>query len=163
LFLLNAAAMGVPQKRERTVFIANRLNKKIVLNFNEPFISVRDAFVGLHNQVGKITEHQAKWWKLCKPGKSFSSIHPNGSWFNSAKAHPDLPANTLTASGGAGAIYHYSECRQLSNMECIRVQTFPDDYNLMTLEAKYICGMSVPPFMMQRIANQIAIQFFERS
>ena len=31
LFLLNASRMGVPQNRERTVFIANRIGKKINL------------------------------------------------------------------------------------------------------------------------------------
>src|SRR5690606_26513037 len=43
LFLLNAAFMGVPQKRERTFFIANRLNKNINLNFNEACIPIKNA------------------------------------------------------------------------------------------------------------------------
>lgn len=163
LFLLNAAVMGVPQKRERTFFIANRLVKKIKLEFNEKFISTKSAFDGLPLQKGKATEEQAKWWLKCKQGESFSSVHPKGSWFNSIKLHPNFPANTLAASGGAGGLYHFSECRKISDKECLRIQTFPDDYNLFSMAGQYICGMSVPPFMMQRIANQIAIQFFDRN
>ena len=44
----------------------------------------------------------------------------------------------------------------------VRFQTFPDDYNFLKNDIKYLCGMSVPPFMMQRISIQIAIQFFDK-
>jgi DNA (cytosine-5)-methyltransferase 1 len=162
LFLLNAAAMGVPQKRERTFFIANRIDKKIKLYFNEDQISVKKVFSGLSKQVGNATEDQSKWWRLTNPGDSFSKVHPKGSWFNSIKLHPDFPANTLAASGGAGGLYHYSECLKITDDECLRLQSFPDDYNLINASGQYICGMSVPPFMMQRIASQIAIQFFDK-
>lgn len=161
LFLLNSAFMGVPQRRERTVFIARRKDLNLPtfkMEFNEKTISVKKAFEGLSGQPGKATEEQSRWWKLTKAGNSFSTVHPKGSWFNSIKLDPNSPANTLAASGGAGGLYHYAECRKLSDLECKRIQSFPDDYNLGNQAGQYVCGMSVPPYMMQRIANQIAVQ-----
>lgn len=161
LFLLNSAFMGVPQRRERTVFVAKRKDlklPKISLAFNEKTISVETAFLGLRNESGKATEEQAKWYKLAAEGSSFSSVHPKGSWFNSIKLHRKKPANTLAASGGAGGLYHYSQCRKISDNECLRIQTFPDNYNLSNFSGQYVCGMSVPPFMMQRVATEVGKQ-----
>ena len=62
------------------------------------------------------------------------------------------PIKTLTAS--ARHIF-YNTNRFMSDMECIRAQTFPDDYKFMNKDVGYFCGMSVPPFMMQRVAHQI--------
>jgi DNA (cytosine-5)-methyltransferase 1 len=47
----------------------------------------------------------------------------------------------------------------LSREEFLALQTFPRDYAVANYKmAGYICGMSVPPFMMQRIADQIERQ-----
>lgn len=165
LFLLNASRMGVPQKRERTFFLARRsdLNlQKINLEFYENEITVGQALHNLEKQFGQATPDQAKWWHLTKPGESFSKVHPKGSWFNSIKCHPNMPANTIAASGGAGGLYHFSECRKLTGAEYARIQTFPDDYCFLNIEGQYVCGMSVPPFMMQRIADQIERQWLSK-
>jgi DNA (cytosine-5)-methyltransferase 1 len=65
----------------------------------------------------------------------------------------------LVASADAVPI-HWSEPRRLTGIECVRLQTFPDDYNFLNQPANYVCGMSVPPFMMQRVALEIYRQFF---
>lgn len=155
LFLLNAAAMGVPQKRERTFFIANRLGRKISLNFSEPTITVKKAFIGLDQNIGSsagLGELGKNLWTKVKPGASFSSVHPTKSWFNHTKLDPDKPSATTT---GRMAIYHWEKCRSINHQEVIRLQTFPEDYNFNGSSFNFVCGMSVPPFMMQRIANQI--------
>lgn len=46
VFLLNAASMGVPQKRERVFFIAHRTDKKLELKFNEGSIKLSEFFIG---------------------------------------------------------------------------------------------------------------------
>lgn len=167
LFLLNAAAMGVPQYRERTFFIANKINKKIKLEFNEKQISVIESIIGCSSSGQKqLTSEQNKWWSLCKIGDAFSTVHPKGSWFNSIKLDPNRPANTLAASAhrSASGLYHWSEKRQLNPWEYARIQTFPEDFKAIDLNnLVYLCGMSVPPFMMQRIANQIAIQLLDKN
>lgn len=162
LFLLNASRMGVPQRRERTFFIAKRKDlclPYLKLEYNEEPMSVEEAFKTLGPQPGKATDQQAIYWRQLKPGESFKKVHPKGHWFNAIKLHPKQPANTLAAQGGCGGLYHYSECRKVSPAECLRLQTFPDDYDLQGLEAYYLCGMSVPPFMLQRLAYQIQLQW----
>ena len=56
----------------------------------------------------------------------------------------------------------YSEPRYMSDIELIRLQTFPDDYKFKNNDPNYICGMSVPPFMTQRIALEIGRQWFNK-
>lgn len=41
------------------------------------------------------------------------------------------------------------------------MQTFPQDYNFMDQDPKYICGMSVPPVMMAQIASSVYEQWLK--
>lgn len=160
LFLLNAAFMGVPQKRERTVFIARRkdLNMpKINLSFNETPTNLEIAFVDLFNDSEKLTEQQDYYWNLCRPGESFSKYHPKGSLFGHMKCDPKKPSNTLTTK--MNSMFHWRFKRYLDLNEWRRIGTFPEDYKGLK---KYLIGMSVPPLMMQRISNQIAHQLFNK-
>lgn len=162
LFLLNAAFMGVPQKRERTFFIARRKDlslKKIELRFNELPIDVNTAFSGITNtNDARALPPSVKSWSIkTMPGQPLSKVHPTGSFFNEVKLHPNQPAPTARGSGTA---IHWVEERYLCALESIRLQTFPDDFKLGSQKAYYMCGMSVPPFMMQRVSNQIAHQWF---
>lgn len=163
LFLLNASRMGVPQKRERTFFIARRKGlhlPDLKLNFEEREVSVSEAFNGINNGNIKLLDGIGRdCWEASHQGDSFSKAHPKGSWFNHHRLHRDKPAATLIASGN---LYHFDEPRKLSDIEYKRVQTFPDDYDLAGVKGDYVCGMSVPPFMMQRIAHQVKVQWLDR-
>lgn len=165
LFLLNAAFMGVPQRRERTFFIAKRkdLNlPNLKLNFNEKPISISEAFKGLTNQTGKALTPETKLlWDKVKPGEALSKAHPKGHRFNAIKANPNAPANTIAAGADANPM-HWNEPRRFNVVECGRIQTFPDDYNYLHMKDNYLAGMSVPPFMMQRVADQIYKQLLSK-
>ena len=156
LFLLNAAAMGVPQKRERTFFLANRIEapKKITLDFEERPIPIEQAFIGLECKKEKLTDQQSFYWNKCKPGESFSKYHPKGSLFGQSKSNPKEPSRTLTTK--MDMLFHWKWKRYLTVEEWIRIGSFPDDYKDIS---KYLIGMSVPPFMMQRVADQIYRQW----
>lgn len=158
LFLLNSSRMGVPQRRERTFFIARRKDLEIPaleLNFNERPIPMKEAIISRRGGGKPLSEAFAKWWRRCLPGRAFSTVHPKGSFFNSYKLSPHEPANTTIATA-ASVQCHWLEPRILSDHELLVVQSFPDDYDFQGAAVKYVCGMSVPPFMMQRVATEIA-------
>jgi DNA (cytosine-5)-methyltransferase 1 len=160
LFLLNSATMGVPQRRERTFFIAHRNSEKLKLQFNEPQVSTQYAISGIEispDEIKWLTPKTVELWKKVKPGEPLSKAHPLGHRFNDIKTHPKLPCQTM-AAGSPSRPIHWSEPRRFTDKECARIQTFPDDYNFKSADGQYVCGMSVPPFMMQRIANQIYLQ-----
>lgn len=161
IYKLNAALMGVPQKRERIFFIANRLNKSITLNFNEKPITPGEAFVGLNESrdlLGSNTKSYKLWYR-CAKGSNFSTVSEKGkSGYSLVKLHPNKLVPTLTTKG---QLFHYKEPRELTAKEYFRLQTFPDDFKTASdNQAHYVCGMSVPPFMMQRIATEVYKQFF---
>lgn len=164
LFLLNAAFMGVPQRRERTFFIARRRDLNldpIKLEFNMKPIPVSLAIGDLVDQArfGRaLTRETQDLWEKVKPGESLAKAHPKGHRFNAIKVNPAEPANTLAAGGDANPI-HWAEPRRFSTLENGRIQTFPDDYNYLSFKDNYICGMSVPPKMMEKVAIQIRKQW----
>jgi DNA (cytosine-5)-methyltransferase 1 len=162
LFLLNSACMGVPQARERTFFIAKRKDLNLPplkLAFNEPQVPVGKAIKNVinHGKITQLTELKKIFWDKVKPGESLSKAHPKGHYFNEYKAHPGRPCTTLTA--GSVPI-RWDKPQRFSEGELKIVQSFPDDYNFLKTEPGYVMGMSVPPFMTQRVALEIGRQWF---
>ena len=159
LFLFNAARMGVPQARERTFFIARRRDlgwRKLEIKFEESTVTVRDAF---DKTTGKGVPLQGKGLNLYKettPGKSLADA-AGGSWFTWTRLAWGRPANTVHSGP---AQLHPEEPRHLSGSELVRIQSFPDDYSFCKVEPRYLCGMSVPPYMTQRVALEIGRQWF---
>lgn len=165
LFLLNASAMGVPQARERTIFIARRRDldlPAIRLSFNEPVITFRD--IKEKDVKGKLTDSLRRLWDHRKPtdlhaGQINDRLTGNKSRFTTMIQQDHRPLYTITASDQNVL---YSEPRHLTELEVILGQTFPLDYKFNGQKAQYVCGMSVPPFMMQRVANEIHKQLLKR-
>jgi DNA (cytosine-5)-methyltransferase 1 len=160
LFLLNSAKMGVPQARPRIFFVASREDlglPKIRLDFNEETVSLREALQGTTAKGSKPLGPKANMlWSKTIRGNNFSKA-AGGSWFNYERLSWERPAPTVV-SGCPPC--HPDEPRYLSPAETIRVQSFPDDYDFRGKNANYVCGMSVPPFMTQRIALEIGRQWF---
>ena len=152
LFLLNSSRMGVPQARERTFFIANLIDKKIKLDFNEKQIPLNKAIKEQpHKEDIKPNKKTIERWNKTKIGE-FAKAKSGNTFGFMAKCSPYLPAPTQTASP---RLYHWKTARPLNKYECIEIQSFPQDYNFLNQKVVYVCGMSVPPFMMQRVAAQI--------
>lgn len=163
LFLLNAAFMGVPQRRERTFFIARRKDldiKRVNLEFNEKIISVEQCWRGLSCEGKNVSaSSMVKYYNKIKPGENMSVVHEKGSLFGQLKLDPKQPAPTMTSK--EYQFWHWGKPRLLSKKQCYRLQSFPDDYNSLNQDAKYICGMSVPPYMMNRVSDQIYKQWLK--
>jgi DNA (cytosine-5)-methyltransferase 1 len=163
LFLLNAAAMGVPQKRERTFFVARRRGlgfDKIKLDFNEKPIPVERAFDGLKKTHHRpLSAYTHNLWRQAKPGETTSKYN-GGKGFNNIRFPWDQSAPTVGAT--CGGYYHPKESRFMNDNEFARLQSFPDDFNFGSKKGQYICGMSVPPYMTNRLSNQFYKQWFKK-
>jgi DNA (cytosine-5)-methyltransferase 1 len=154
LFLLNAASMGVPQKRERVFFICQRkdLNlPKLKLEFSEDGIPFSDVDEG-NIPCKQLSQGFANDWRESKIGGSV------GKFFSNQKVDPASVLNTI-ASGTYK--FHWQYPRELTYSEFAKCGTFPIDYNFKSIEPKYLIGMSVPPVMTAQIANQIYLQWFK--
>lgn len=164
LFLLNAAFMGVPQKRERCFFIAHRKDieyPKLRLNFQEKPILYKDIKCGRGNPI--TTAQALKMANNVKHGeKHFGQVAKRlGEKENGFGRHflwDEQIAPTIVSGDSyvRGASKEYA-----SDCDIINAQTFPQDYSFAPESAKYICGMSVPPVMMAQVASEIYNQWLK--
>lgn len=174
-WLLDASVMGVPQRRERVFFIALRndlceqfmyqkdmftMAPKLNLEFNEPEIPFSEIEDPTDLSIKDDTVI-SKLWDLVKPGASFSTAHPKGSFFNDYKVRKDVPINTIVADAGHGG-WHYSIKRRLNDKEIVLGGSFPMDYDFGKNKAKYLVGMSVPSIMVAHIATEIYDQWLSK-
>ncbi|WP_345774789.1 DNA cytosine methyltransferase [Paenibacillus amylolyticus] len=77
--------------------------------------------------------------------------------FNTILLKNQKVANTLASSS---VFLRDDVPEHITDTDAIRMQTFPSDYDFMDANVQYVCGMSVPPVMMHRIAEQIHLQWF---
>lgn len=78
------------------------------------------------------------------------------------RLHPDKPSYTITGSGGGGThVYHWEECRALTNRERARLQGFPDSFVFKghKEEVRKQIGMAVPPTGVKIIFESILKRF----
>jgi len=168
VFLLNAASMGVPQKRERVFFIGSKKElglPKLKLEFNERAVTFGEA-------TREFWEHESgnlyafdkyaiyRVWVNLKQGDS-----PKGSkFFNLVRQKDSEVCGTILSSSSvnsAASLTHSTYPRKLNNPEACVCGSYPLDYNFKELEPKYLIGMSVPPVMTAQIANQVYLQWFK--
>jgi len=164
VFMLNAASMGVPQKRERVFFIGHRKDlkyPKLKLQFNEKAITFGEYRSTNNKSIDKQTTVKSSLWYVVGKNQCFSKIHETGSFFNDFKLSKTSICPTLTADASHGA-WDYEYCRMMDKNELCQIGTYPLDYNFKSIEPKYLIGMSVPPVMTAQIANQILIQWFKQ-
>lgn len=154
VFCLNAASMGVPQKRERVFFIGFKNNlkfPKLKLEFNEKPILFGD--IEHCNLKNDLTDFAYKGWLKAKQGE------PIGSFQSDIKYSNTEVSNTIRSGGGC---YHSTQPRHLSGKELCQIGTYPLDYNFKDIQPKYLIGMSVPPVMTAQIVHQIYLQWLSK-
>lgn len=165
LFLLNAAAMGVPQRRERTVFVSvrNDIDRHVSFDFSENQIPFGKFAKAIENP--KVIPCYAKRAKYIKAGdKDLSAadfrMRGKNSFFNHTLLNDCDVSPTLTTQPHC---IHYvkNAGRPLLSCEKTLIQSFPEDFYYCGIDDTYIKGMSVPPFMMQRIALEVGRQIFD--
>ena len=174
-FLLDASKMGVPQRRERVFIIGLRNDlaepflyakdmftqmPKLELEFNEDEIPF-SAFSDESDKSIKNDTKVSSYYDKVRVGQSFSTAHAKGHFFGDYKLDPDKPLPTICADPNHGG-WHPTIKRMINFKESILGSSFPNDYNFVDNNPKYICGMSVPPVMMAQIAHEIYKQWISK-
>lgn len=178
--LLDAQWLGVPQARQRLIFVGVRDDLGLAPVFPKPLpyrYSIRDAlpWIGRSDDLDKpeveaeadISRYAVgdEWGKL-KPGEQ------SDKYFQLVRPDLDEPCPTITASGGhtsLASVTHPIEKRKFSIAELRRICGFPDDFVLTGTYAQQWerLGRAVPPVMMSHIAatvrDQILIPAKERA
>jgi len=171
--LINFADYGVPQLRQRVLFIGIREDIDEEFNIPEPthednYITVEEAFKNInhncmnHNFMKQLPATTAKL-KAIPEGGNFKDLPPElaikGLMSNIyRRLDRKKPAYTVLASGGGGTwSYHYQEPRALTNRERARLQTFPDDliFKGSNTEIRRQIGNAVPAVGVYPFAKEI--------
>ena len=164
LFLLNAAFMGVPQRRERSFFVAKKKSialQKLSLKFNENTISIKEVCENIEGKQIKDAK-TIRIFRFVNPGQDFRCVAEKVFGKRSVlkqKINRNGPLQTHTATT---RLVSDKRCCEISDQAVVRGQSFPDDFNFLNQETVYVCGMSVPPFMMQRVADQVYKQWLSK-
>lgn len=159
--LLDAQWLGVPQARQRLIFVGVREDLGLDPVYPAPLpyrYSVREGIAGcppLVEPEADMTRYAIgrEWHKTPIGGASkryFQLVRPN----------LDSPCPTITAMGSSpsvASVAHPTECRKFSIAELRRICAFPDDFALTgSYKQQYErLGRSVPPVMMQHISSAV--------
>ena len=159
--VLDAQWLGVPQTRQRTIFVGVRSDLGLHPVHPKPLpyrYTIGDALVGLRASIEPETDITGyctgKEWDRLKAGMQ------SDKYFNLVRSHFDKPSGTICASHGSrgiASVTHPSERRKFSISELKRICSFPDDFILSgSYQQKYErLGRAVPPVMMMHIASTI--------
>lgn len=165
--VLNAVWLGVPQKRERLIFVGVR--NDIDINPVHPtplgyWYSAGEAMAGLVDTAKlcyklKAGQKLYKYWQNTRDGQPFSKavkeLTGKESAFNHYKASANKPITTIVQ--GSTSVYHWESPKTLTIAELKRVGGFPDDFILTgTFQQQWErIGRAVPPVMMMHIAASV--------
>lgn len=145
-FLLDASKMGVPQKRERVFFISVR--KDLAKNFLERISFFEDTLkLDLYFNEKEIPIAEFVKGMEKKKTQNYSETRYGDVICNIYK-----PAPTITTDINR----YWLDENNLIDIESIKlIGSFPLDYDFLENNPQYIIGMSVPPIMMKKIAEEV--------
>jgi len=172
--LMNAADYGVPQKRERVIFIGVRKDIKQQITFpdithnkegnngKKKWTSVREAIDDLKDNDEDYetlqhiyTAHNPDFIDKIKNTPIGKSVNPKytESFY---RCIPDEPSNTVKENHG-GVFVHYEKNRVMTPRELARLQSFPDSFKFKGKKTKILVqlGNAVPCGLSQAIAKEI--------
>ena len=172
--LLDAQWLGVPQSRQRTIFVGvrNDLNMEPVFPKPLPYrYSVRDALPWIMKAVhdtsgsfscGEIQDEPAPCVMTNRAGTHFVEAHIEHHGFakENERTNIDHVSPAILASGAAQQRFEVvtgTTRRKFTIPEVKRICAFPDDFILCGSYAQQWerLGNSVPPFMMRAVAEVI--------
>lgn len=160
--ILNAMYYGVPQSRQRMIFVGFRDDLGIKASHPKAATrprTAREAVEGVVyvTQGRPLATLATKIWNSVKPGDNGTKYRA-GNYFNSIRVHPDRPMPTVPKeAAGSGGHMHWSEPRRLTIEELKRGSSYPDAYRLVgSFDSQHArIGNSVPPFLMRAVALHV--------
>lgn len=168
MFWLDASEVGVPQKRERVFFIANRMGYEPIRIEVEPSDPVTFGEARSENGVeltpdsvaANLLQHRIPTDRSLKDISL--RVRNKYSMFNQVLVHDNRPCDTITAKA---ILYRMHDGLKLSREDIINCSSFPQDYDFGAMSSytatQFVCGMSVPPKLMEHIAKQIKEQWLD--
>lgn len=174
--LLNAMYFGVPQSRQRVIFIGVRNDLAIVpthprgamlpITFAEASQGCVDGgrelgefllTMGLHQPRGSWSSNPKLWRHL--KGNLGGSL--STKWADADKTPGTLIKSWIAMTG----VIHPSRTRYLNLAECKRIGSIPDEYHFPGTFSQAIQGIgnSVPPLFMRAIARHIRTEMLKNS
>jgi len=167
---MNSANYGVPQRRERVIFIGTRNDLNVQPVFPEPSIkkiSLAEAFRSVVNSAEELNETDISRFSIYRELIKIKEGGKSNKYFSLQKEDRTQPARTLTAacgSIGAASICHWDN-RKFTVNECKAIGSFPQSYVLVGKNYQQKVegiGRSVPPKMMEAIARTIKEKILDK-
>jgi DNA (cytosine-5)-methyltransferase 1 len=180
--VLDAANYGVPQRRLRAFIVIRRDGQ--AFTFPEPAgrdrtVTAWDALSGCVSDGQQLPTLRGRWADLVPTipeGGNYLYHTAKGAglplfgyrtrfWSFLLKLAKDRPAWTLPASPGPSTGPFHWENRPLTAREALRIQTFPDDWdiNLPHRSAIRLIGNATPPLLAQSVGAEVLRQVFQLS
>ena len=168
--ILLSADYGVPQKRRRVIFIGTNTGKPIVFpqpthakpelsSSLKPWISAYSVLLD-NRKIGNEYFLSQRMIDGFIKRKNKNKLKGNGfGWQFLKKGEPSYTISARYWKDGSDALVYYSKnkIRMLTERECARIQSFPDDF-IFTGSRKEIyrqIGNAVPPLLAENIAKSI--------
>ncbi|MFY1597052.1 DNA cytosine methyltransferase [Micromonospora sp. WMMD737] len=170
--IVDAADYGVPQRRNRVIGIATRDGRAMEM----PSPTHADAPVRAWDAIGDLAETdvppiQGTWAELLASipeGGNYQYLTARGGgeelfgyrtryWSFLLKLAKDQPAWTLSASPGPSTGPFHWDNRPLTVRECLRLQTFPDEWHLVGPHRQRIkqAGNATPPLLAEVVGRAL--------
>lgn len=158
--ILNSANYGVPQKRERVIIVGFR--KDLNVNFSFPDVEIEDEnnFAPLKKVIEKKVDE-----KYFFSERAVAGMMKKRESMNKGRAQDiNKPCNTVGAhlakvslNSTDPVLMEDKRYRRFTPREVARIQSFPDDFELVGSEAAQYraLGNAIPPVMFWHVAKAV--------
>lgn len=159
--ILNSANYGVPQKRERVIIVGFR--KDLNVNFSFPDVEIEDEnnFAPLKKVIEKKVDE-----KYFFSERAVAGMMKKRESMNKGRAQDiNKPCNTVGAhlakvslNSTDPVLMEDNRYRRFTPREVARIQSFPDDFELVGSEAAQYraLGNAIPPVMFWYVAKAVS-------
>ena len=158
--VLNSADYGVPQKRERVIIVGFRKDLNIAFSFPDAEIEGEDGYASLREVIE--TDVDEKYYFS---DRAVAGMMKKRESMNKGRAQDiNKPCNTVGAhlakvslNSTDPVLMQGSRYRRFTPREVARIQSFPDEFELVGSEAAQYraLGNAIPPVMFWHVARAV--------